>query len=388
MQPVALYIHFPFCRSRCTYCDFNAHAAPEHDEPQAAYLDALVGDIESQERVALRSIFMGGGTPSLYSGARLARVLEAVRARFEWPHDIEVTMEANPGTVDRSKLEQVREAGVNRISFGVQSFTPRLLALLNRIHSAEEAALGVAAAREAGFDNLSLDLIFGLPQQALEDWEDTLQQALALAPDHLSVYQLTVEPSTRLEAQIRTGELEPPPEEVTLAMDGLTRRVLKAAGFSRYEVSNWARPGRECLHNLIYWRDEPYLGVGCGAVSFLNGWRTKRIQHPHYFAQAMAAGRSPIVEAERMGTEGALKDALMMGLRTREGVCLERLATRFAWSDRQPLSSFLATLPEGWVEQSGSRLRLTEEGLDFHSEIYVRMMDVLLTPPAAGPSRR
>ncbi|MGE0494421.1 MAG: radical SAM family heme chaperone HemW [Vulcanimicrobiota bacterium] len=376
---LALYLHFPYCRSRCTYCDFNAHAAPETPEPQARYIAALLTDIANQPDHAIETIFLGGGTPSLNRAQDLVAVLEACRRQFRLSPQAEVTMEANPGTVDEAKLAAVRAAGINRLSLGVQSFEPHLLKLLNRIHDVGEVEEAVAAARRVGFDNLSLDLIYGLPQQTVAGWEHTLTKAIECQPEHLSVYQLTVEPSTRLEAQIANGELSLPEEEVMLAMDALTQTRLATAGYRRYEISNWSRPGRDCRHNLIYWRDEQYLGLGCGAVSYLDGWRSKRIMHPHYYCAAIESGRNPLSEGERLGTEKALKDTVMLGLRTLEGLPLERLRRRYPELDLTPLLDFFASLPPEWVTQNGEVVRLTRAGADLSNEVFFRLMDTALT---------
>lgn len=386
-EPVGLYLHFPYCRSRCTYCDFNAYAAPEADV-QAAYIEALGQDIRtegSKRPFYVRSLFCGGGTPSLYGGEAIARILEASRQAFNFDPAAEVTLEANPGTVSEAQLRDFRVAGVNRLSFGVQTFKPELLKVLNRIHLPGEAEEAVRQARRAGFDNVSLDLMYGLPGQTLEDWQDTLRRALALAPEHLSIYQLTVEPGTRLEAQLRNGELQLPDEDVTWAMDRSLRGHLREAGFRRYEISNWSRPGRESVHNRIYWRDEPYLGLGCGATGFVDGWRIRRLLHPHAYARALAEGRSPIASAERMGSESALKDTLMMGLRTRYGVDLARLSRRYPELRVARLRRFFNGLPARWVERKGTRVRLSGQGANFASTVQLQLMETLLCAGAGQP---
>lgn len=387
---VALYLHFPYCRSRCTYCDFNAYT-DAGDSARSDYIHALCQDIRaaSQERrYQISTVFCGGGTPSLHTATELAQVLDACRESFDF-RPTEVTLEANPGTVSLQQLRGLREAGFNRLSLGVQSFQSELLERLNRIHSADEVEQAVAWAREAGFTNLSLDLIFGLPGQSRSDWRQTLERALTLAPDHLSVYQLTVEKGTHLEVQLRRGELTLPDEDITWGMDRWLRGRLRSAGLRRYEVSNWARPGYEAQHNLVYWRDEPYLGLGCGATGFVNGWRVRRLLHPHAYQQALAHGASPVIHAERRDAEGALRDCLMMGLRTREGVQLGPLFRRFPLLTKEALESFLQSLPLAWWTLNASSLRLTSQGVDFVSSVCEKMMDYLLLQPAeaAAPNQ-
>ncbi|MBS2038259.1 radical SAM family heme chaperone HemW [bacterium] len=379
MRRAALYLHFPYCRSRCTYCDFNAYT--DVGESRSEYIEALVTDIRRAGRWRIHTVFCGGGTPSLYSAQELGSVLQACRESFDY-RPLEVTLEANPGTVSAEQLHGLRQAGFDRISLGVQTFRPELLTGLNRIHSVEDVSNAVHWARKAGFENLSLDLIYGLPGQTLADWKDTVDQALSLRPDHISVYQLTVEPGTRLEAQLRQKEVTLPPEERVWKMDRWMRRHLKSSGLRRYEVSNWARPGRESRHNLVYWKDLPYLGLGCGATGFINGWRVRRLLHPHAYQQALIHGALPVVAAERRDLEGGLRDCLMMGLRVRRGISLPRLLRRFPGLKRETLEAFFQGFPSSWWSLTESRLRLRGRGVDFVSTVCEELMDVLLIEPA------
>ena len=379
----ALYLHFPYCRSRCTYCDFNAYT-DGGELARSQYIDALCKDIErtgQERRYQIQTVFCGGGTPSLHSAAELARVLDTCRASFDFRPG-EVTLEANPGTVSFEQLRGLRQAGFNRISLGVQTFRSHLLERLNRIHSADEVEQAVNWARQAGFDNLSLDLIYGLPGQTQDDWRDTLDRALQLSPQHLSIYQLTVEPGTHLEAQLRNREIELPHEDATWKMDRWVRRRLRTAGMVRYEVSNWSLPGYHARHNMVYWKDLPYLGLGCGATGFINGWRVRRLLHPHAYQQAIAHGAVPVASAERRDSEGALRDCLMMGLRTRQGVSLPGLGRRFPDLQQKTLEAFFQGLPANWWFIRDNRLRLTSKGSDFVSSVCEEMMDVRLLQPA------
>lgn len=386
---VALYLHFPYCRSRCTYCDFNAY----QDAGESArddYIEALCQDIrqvgaERQYRIA--TVFCGGGTPSLQSAEQMARVLDACRQAFDF-QPRELTLEANPGTLSAEQLVGLRAAGFNRLSLGVQSFESALLARLQRIHSPQEVELACSWARQAGFDNLSLDLIYGLPGQSSAGWRDTLQRALQLNPQHLSCYQLTVEPNTHLEVQLRRGELELPSESTLEKMEHILRRDLKQAGFQRYEVSNWSQPGFHSRHNLWYWKDRPYLGLGCGSTGFIQGWRIRRLLHPHAYQQALARGATPIAVAERRDAEGALRDHLMMGLRTRWGVNLASLRRRFPQLKKQALEHFLQSLPRDWWLLNDYRLKLSSRGVEFASSVCEAMMDVLLLAPQRAAESR
>lgn len=386
----ALYLHFPYCVSRCTYCDFNAYqdggASARRD-----YIEALCLDIRNtgrERRYQIETVFCGGGTPSLHTADELGQVLQACRESFDF-QPREVTLEANPGTVSLEQLQQLRAHGFNRISLGVQTFRVELLQRLNRIHSAEEVEQAVVWARQSGFDNLSLDLIYGLPGQSGDDWSDTVERALQLRPNHLSVYQLTVESGTHLEVQLRRGELALPDEDRSWEMDRWMRRRLRQAGMRRYEISNFAVPGFESRHNMVYWRDRTYLGLGCGATGYVAGWRMRRLLHPFAYQQALSRGASPVISAERRDAEGALRDYLMMGLRTRWGVPLRQLRKRFPVLNLERLRGFLQSLPAAWWALDDRKLRLTAKGSDFVSSLCEALTDVLVLEVAetatAGP---
>lgn len=377
---LALYLHVPYCRRRCSYCDFNAHVLPEGvDDPFGDYARSLIADILAQPEASVDTVFWGGGTPSLLPSQHLRAVVEALHHRFTFTADVEHTIEANPGTVTGEKFETFLECGINRLSLGAQSFQAEQLELVGRIHNSEDIKTAVSLARAAGFENISMDLIYGFPEQSLEHWKDNLERALALEPQHLSVYQLTVEPSTRLEVQLEKGELALPPEDTMLAMDDHAEQVLSEAGLRRYEISNWARAGRECRHNLHYWRDHPYLGLGCGGVSFLNGWRIERIKPPAYYQKAIQEGRSPVFFAERRSLDGALKDHLMMALRTEEGVSVEELLKRYPGLTEDQLKGYFERLPGDWWRLREGRYVLTRKGWDFHSEVTMELMNVMFS---------
>lgn len=376
----ALYLHIPYCRRRCSYCDFNAHVLPDgSQDPFQSYTDALCLDIEQQSERVLTSVFWGGGTPSLLPVPHLRRVMGCLHETFVLPSGTENTIEVNPGTVGEEKFTAYLEAGINRLSIGAQSFHPDHLELVGRIHSAEDIRKCVESARRAGFQNISLDLIYGFPTQTLSQWKETVEKALALEPHHLSVYQLTIEPSTRLQVQLEKGELFLPPEDDMVEMDDWAVQRLSDSGMRRYEISNWALPGYECGHNLRYWADQSYLGLGCGAVSFLDGWRIERIKPPRYYEKAIREGRTPVVFAERRGADGALKDYLMMSLRVAGGVELSTLRLRFPALTEQHLQHFFERLPQDWWKRSGERFQLTRKGWDFHSNVTMELMDVMFS---------
>jgi oxygen-independent coproporphyrinogen-3 oxidase len=377
---LGLYVHFPYCRQRCSYCDFNAHLAPtDTEKAYHDYHQALMADIATLPPARVRTIFWGGGTPSMMPLPNLVEAQKALDQCFTWTEDLENTLEVNPGTMDQAGFEHLLANGWNRLSLGGQAFQPELLELVGRVHTAQDIETTYHDARRAGFRNLSLDLIYGFPQQSLRQWEVSLQRTLELEPEHLSIYCLTVEPSTRLEKQLAQGELELPDEDVREAMDDLSEVLLTQAGFRRYEVSNWAQPGRESKHNLLYWTDASYLGVGCGAVSYHDGWRQERIKPPLYYQKAIAAGRSPVSYAERRSMDGTLKDTLMMGLRVAEGVSLQELAQKFPGLTDGQLEEFFQRLPRHWWREQRGRYQLTRAGWDFHSEVTMELLSVLFS---------
>ncbi len=325
--PLSLYVHLPWCVRKCPYCDFNSHPVRGAVD-QSGYVRALLQDLARDlERVPgrrLESLFIGGGTPSLFGGDAIAALLEGIGALAELAPGAEVTLEANPGTADAANFRAYREAGVNRLSIGVQSFSDQALERLGRIHDAAEARAAFEAARQAGFDNINLDLMFGLPGQGVEGALADLEQALALVPDHLSWYQLTLEPNTPFHHH-------PPPlpgEETLWRIQEEGAALLASAGYCRYEVSAWSLPGRQCHHNLNYWRFGDYLGIGAGAHGKVSGetvlryWKTR---HPNRYLEQVATGA--VAGERRVEGESLVLEFMMNAMRLVEGVkmgCFER----------------------------------------------------------------
>jgi oxygen-independent coproporphyrinogen III oxidase len=287
-----IYIHIPFCHRKCGYCDFNSYAGL--DALVAPFVDALHREIERSPYAGARfdTVFFGGGTPTYLDGTTLVGILEHLTRRFAIAADAEITCEANPGSVSLEQLRTLRQAGFNRLSFGVQSFHPDELRRMERIHTPDEVVQGVEWARAAGFANLNLDLIFALPQQTLERWEASLQQAIALQPEHLSLYALMLEPNTRFYHLYQKGKLHLPDDETQVAMYRLAQQRTAQAGYLQYEISNYALPGYECQHNLIYWRNEPYLGFGPGRGVVHGGQAVDEHQAPARVYPPRAGGRA------------------------------------------------------------------------------------------------
>lgn len=383
--PLSLYVHVPFCTVKCAYCDFNSYAALEH--LTGDWLAALLRELELwSERAAnrrLETVFIGGGTPSLLEGEQIARLLDAARRCFDIAADTEITLEANPESVSEARMRGYRAAGVNRVSMGVQSLDADELRFLDRLHSAERAEQALSEIRSAGFDNVNLDLIYGLPKQRFETWRTTLEQVAAWRPEHLSCYALTVEDGTPLAARVAAGAVVEADPDVVAEISTWTAARLAEAGYEHYETSNYALPGRECRHNLNYWRCGDYIGVGPGAHGCVDGRRYSVVRRPAAYIRALAthtAGPdglpSPAIEeVEAVTDRDAVIDALTLGLRLREGVDESRLR------ERHP-DAFAAAAPAiGWalsaslLERRGGRLRLTPRGQAVANEVFVRIVD-------------
>ncbi|MEW6253505.1 MAG: radical SAM family heme chaperone HemW [Planctomycetota bacterium] len=360
----SLYVHVPFCRSLCGYCDFYSEVL----DPRAArpLVDALLAELDSYARrrpLAWDTIFVGGGTPTVLPVPDLSHLLAGIR-RFAGPDgDLEFSVEANPATVSPAVAEALAVAGVNRVSVGAQSFDPGELRVLDRTHTPEQVADTVAILRAAGLRRLSLDLIFGIPGQTLASWLRSLQAALSLSPEHLSCYGLTYEPGTPLCAARDAGRVIPVEEDVEAEMYIAAMNTLAAAGLHQYELSNYARPGAECRHNLRYWRNEPYLGIGPAAAGYLDGVRYKNVADTAAYVQAIVAGRSPRGEAETLPRERKMGETAMLNLRTAEGIDRSRFLSRFG-SD--PAIVFARAIERhtaaGLLEADGCGIRLTRAG--------------------------
>ena len=401
-EPLSLYVHIPFCTLKCSYCDFNSYAGLE--ELVEPYVDALIVEMGLWSHHArgrpVATVFFGGGTPSLLPIPQVERIVSALRDRFQMEHDAEVTLEANPGTVDLDYLRRLLTAGVNRLSFGVQSFHDDELAALDRIHSAAEAEEAYRWAREAGFLRVNLDLIYGLPEQPMERWQASLERAISLAPDHMSLYALTVEEGTKLAYDIDHGRAPEPDGDAQAAMYEWSQERMAGAGYRQYEISNWARPGQECRHNLVYWRNGDWLGLGAGAHSHLGGTRFADVYSPKRYVQLVqetAAAGPPdvsdlaaLLKAMRQVTyveeprpELARADTLIMGLRLNEGVSLADFRSRFgAGADEAHASAFAELTELGLLERAPStssgqapgRLRLTPRGRLLANEVFTRLL--------------
>jgi putative oxygen-independent coproporphyrinogen III oxidase len=365
-----VYVHIPFCKHRCHYCDFNTYEGLDslHD----AYVDAVIDDIRRAEgdMPEATSVFFGGGTPTLLPPPALGRILDAIRTRVGVASDAEITVEANPETVAESSFTGLLEAGFNRIWIGIQSLVPRVLAALGRTHSPEVALNAIVAARRAGFPDISGDLIFGSPWETPDDWRTSLEGVVDAAPDHISAYALTVEEGTPLATLVATGRVPHIDPDVQAERYASACSLLSAAGYERYEISNWARPSR---HNVLYWSGGDYLGFGAGAHGHLSGRRSWRIRLPRDYIAAVRAGCDTVAGAETVGAEARACETLLCGLRLTSGVDVGSFERRHPgylagrWSVAEELAA------AGMVEVSGGRLRLSERGVLLGDDIIARL---------------
>jgi oxygen-independent coproporphyrinogen-3 oxidase len=357
-EGLALYVHWPFCVSKCPYCDFNSHVRETVD--QELWREALLKDLAFEAgawpRGPLTSIFFGGGTPSLMAPATVAALIEAAERRWGFAPGIEITLEANPSSVEAARFADLAAAGVNRVSLGLQSLDDEALRFLGRAHGVAEGLAALETAQRA-FGRVSFDLIYALPGQTEEAWERELTRALGFGTGHLSLYQLTIEPGTRFAALAAKGALAPKDPDEAADLYELTRSLTEAAGLPSYEISNHARPGEESRHNLAYWRYRPYLGIGPGAHGRRGGLATLRHRKPENWLSALARGGSGLAEESPLSSEDRGREALLMGLRLREGVATEGLEERLDWAAAAKLEQ------QGLLLRSPGRLQATPDGM-------------------------
>ncbi|HMA50203.1 MAG TPA: radical SAM family heme chaperone HemW [Magnetospirillaceae bacterium] len=360
-----LYIHWPFCLSKCPYCDFNSHVAERID--QTAWREALLRELdEGAERTQGRtvtSVFFGGGTPSLMDPATTAALIERIGQRWSLADDIEITLEANPGTVDAERFREIRGAGVNRLSMGLQALDDSQLKFLGRVHDSAQAIRAVELAR-AIFPRISFDLIYARPGQSLESWRAELQRAIAMAADHLSLYQLTIEPGTAFHPMAARGDFVMPDDDHAAALFDLTQEVTEAAGLPAYEISNHARPGAECRHNLLYWQGDDFLGIGPGAHGRLTDEAGRTTTHRRH--RAPESWRGMVLERGEgtadsgvLSEEDRVTELVMMGLRLSEGLSLAKFPALEAALDPEGLAGMIE---DGFLEKRDGFLRATSKG--------------------------
>lgn len=358
-RPLGFYVHVPFCATRCGYCDFNTYTAEElgAGASRSTYADTVISEIRwarSQVRDdrPVSTVFVGGGTPTLLGAGDLVRILGAIDAEFGLESGAEVTTEANPDSVSPAMLQELHEGGFTRVSFGVQSLAPHVLEVLERTHTPGRALEAIAEARSAGFAHVSADLIYATPGETDEDLAASVAAVLDAGVDHLSAYSLIVEDGTRLAARVRRGDLPAPDDDVAADRYRIIDAMASAAGLEWYEVSNWARPGSECRHNLGYWNDADWWGAGPGAHGHLDGRRWWNLKHPAAYARALAEGQPPLAGEETVDEEGRALEQVMLGVRIRVGISRAGL----------PEDAVAQLESEGLIEASADRIVLTSSG--------------------------
>lgn len=387
MQTHSLYIHIPFCNHRCAYCDFNTYAGQEESIP--AYVDALCSEIEfigsaAPKGMNLHTVFFGGGTPSLLSPHQFELILKTISKKF-YLLNPEITIEANPGTVTLSDLKNLHSLGINRISFGIQSANPFELQMLERAHTYYDVIHAITWARMAGFENLNLDLIYGLPLQGLDDWVATVRQILGLAPEHLSLYALTMEHGTPFGRWSARGLIPTPDPDVAADMYEWVSEELETSGFRQYEISNWSKPGLECRHNLQYWRGLPYLAAGAGAHGYVNGYRYSNVLRIKTYIDRLdnkPADSFPFpitpatVNHHRQTLQDDMGEFMMTGLRlTHEGVSAETFRERFGQEIGSVFREEIEDLIKlGLLVWQGECLCLTRRGRLLGNQAFARFI--------------
>ncbi len=371
----SLYIHVPFCFHKCHYCDF--YSLVDKRDRQPDFTNRLIDEIAAARHYLtqpLRTIFVGGGTPTLLAAKAWDAILRAMSQAYEYDSAIEFTIEANPETLTLQLAQALRRGGVNRLSIGCQSFNPLHLKTLERWHEPASVVRSVAIAREAGFQSLNLDLIFAIPGQSLDEWRDDLRQAIELEPDHLSGYGLTFEPNTPLTARMRAGQIQPAPQELQAQMYETTVATLADAGFEQYEISNFARPGHECRHNLAYWRNENWWAIGPGAAGHVEGVRWKNVPNLDRYLQQ--SPWPPITDVEMLDDDGRIGETFMLGLRLCRGLELDRLVTLLSQGRRgkQRAAAIERHVAGGLLQRAGGCLRLTERGRLLADSVLVDLL--------------
>ena len=395
---IGLYLHVPFCETKCPYCDFNTYSGIEEQIP--GYVGAVENELRSWGNLLshppVRTIFLGGGTPSYLPVDDIKSILDTIRQSYAVADLAEITMECNPGDVTAERATSWLGSGVNRISMGAQSFDDGLLKLLGRRHTATEARVAFKTLREAGFSNQSLDLMYGLPHQTLKQWADSLDTTLELKPEHISLYGLQIENGTPLQVDVAKGRYPVPDDDLAADMYEEAQRRLNAYGFAQYEISNWSKAGMESQHNLIYWRNEPYLGVGPGAHSWLAGSRFANLKSPRRYASILSEGakfggeggpgddnpvtamRLPLGPVEMVDTTTPgvdVAETMMMGMRLSEGVSMSRFTGRFGAQLGDVFTDEISRLLDiGLIEITGESIRLSKRGFLLGNEVFAEFI--------------
>ncbi|MFB3120820.1 MAG: radical SAM family heme chaperone HemW [Candidatus Binatia bacterium] len=384
-EPFSLYIHIPYCISKCPYCDFNSHVVPVI--PETNYTEALKNELDTYATKeywngrTLKSIFFGGGTPSTFNPKSISEILQKAESLFPFERDIEITLEANPGTVDSKNFSGYRACGVNRISIGAQSFQPHLLKFLGRVHSPEETRQALKIIRQAGFENFSLDLIYASPGQSLSDLKADLSEALSFHPPHLSAYNLTFEEGTPFYRKYRAGKIRPLPEEEEISMAEMIEETLAGECLERYEISNYARGEFQSRHNLNYWQGGEYLGIGAGAHSYkqigdndLLGHRWHNEENPGCYMEKIEHEGQAVNGEEKADSQKAAGEFMFLGLRMTRGISVAAFSRRFGTNPDEFYPQIRDWVEGGLMEVKDGQLKLTPRGLMVANSIFVNFV--------------
>ena len=373
MKEISLYIHIPFCKQKCFYCDFPSYSGKERFKED--YVDALIEEIEKRARgYIIKTIFIGGGTPSYLEVNQIEKLLLAIN-KLNLHKDIEFSMECNPGVLFKEKLIAMKNGGVNRISFGLQSTKDSLLKEVGRIHSYEEFLDNFKLARELGFKNINVDIMYGLPNQTVEDWKDTLETICSIKPEHISAYSLIIEEGTVFYNLYEKGLLKLPTEEMEREMDKLTKGVLKDYGYQQYEISNYSLVGKECEHNKVYWQLKDYIGLGTAASSYIDGTRIKNIDNIEEYISKINSGIEVYEEKYINSEEDEIEEFIFMGLRMNKGISIKEFEERFNMSVESIYEKVLEkNIKNGFLKKENGRIYLTSIGMDFSNNVMAEFI--------------
>lgn len=376
---LGLYLHLPFCISKCPYCDFNSYQLKE-DNQISSYISALYQEITTYSKKLkksnIKTIYLGGGTPTILSGVQIYNILEFCKNKFTIDKDAEITIEANPGTLDGEKIKLLIESGINRLSLGAQSFNNLFLKKLGRIHNTQDIIDSYYLAREKGFSNINIDIMFALPEQTTEDLQVTLKKAVSLKPDHLSLYNLTIKPGTEYYEKHKRGKLKLPNEDEEFDMYNWAINFLEESGFEHYEIANFARPYKRSMHNLIYWQNKPYLGIGAGAYSFIKGYRYMNYENPERYTKEIMSGKLPVDNGEKLSLRKRMIETIILGLRTKDGVGYKKFKTRFGINLNDIFFKQVNKLVNlALLEKSDCKIKLTKKGIFLANTVFREFVD-------------
>ena len=376
---LGLYLHFPFCISKCPYCDFNSYQLKE-DNQISSYISALYQEItaysQKLKKNSIKTIYLGGGTPTILSGVQIYNILEFCKDKFTIDKDAEITIEANPGTLDGEKLKLLIESGINRLSLGAQSFNNIFLKKLGRIHNTQDIIDSYYLAREKGFNNINIDIMFALPDQTIKDLQITLKKAVSLKPDHLSLYNLTIKAGTEYYRKYKGGKLKLPTEDEDYDMYNWAINFLEKNGFEHYEIANFALPYKRSMHNLIYWQNKPYLGIGAGAYSFIKGYRYMNYENPARYIKEIMSGKLPVDNGEKLSLRKRMIETIILGLRTKDGVGFRKYKTRFGVNLNDIFSKQVNKLVNlGLLQKDDFKIKLTKRGIFLANIVFREFVD-------------